>query len=94
MCIRDSEYYGHNVGLAFQIVDDLLDLRGEESKIGKRTGKDCEHGKLTYPGVIGVDESEKLANDLALKAIDSLSCFGEPATPLKLFAKFVVSRTG
>ena len=88
------EQYGQNVGLAFQIIDDLLDLRGEEIKIGKRTGKDSEHGKLTYPGVIGVDESEKLANDLASEAIHSLQCFGEPATPLKLFAKFVVNRTG
>lgn len=88
------EYYGNNVGLAFQIIDDLLDLRGEETKIGKRTGKDCQQGKLTYPGVIGIEASEKLAEDLAAKAIESLACFGDAANPLKLFAQFVVDRSG
>ncbi len=50
--------YGKHLGLAFQIVDDLLDLRGSQAKMGKRTGKDANQGKLTYPAVIGEEESE------------------------------------
>ena len=85
--------YGKDVGLAFQIIDDLLDLRGEEAQIGKRTGKDSEHGKLTYPSVIGVEASEQLARERVASAISALQIFGSDGAPLVLFANFVVDRT-
>ncbi|MCH2179261.1 MAG: polyprenyl synthetase family protein [Mariniblastus sp.] len=85
--------YGKNVGLAFQIIDDLLDLRGEVNQIGKRTGKDSEHGKLTYPSVIGVEASEQLAREKVASAISALQIFGSNGAPLVLFANFVVDRT-
>ena len=85
--------YGKHLGLAFQIVDDLLDLRGSQAKMGKRTGKDAEHGKQTYPSVIGEEASELRAQEMAQAAIDSLKPFKDAATPLNLLARFVVSRT-
>ena len=91
--LKSLQQYGNDIGLAFQIVDDLLDLRGEEVKIGKRTGKDSEHGKLTYPLVMGLQASEQLARDKVDSAISALQVFGPEADPLVLFANFVVNRT-
>lgn len=85
--------YGKHLGLAFQIVDDLLDLRGSQAKMGKQTGKDAERGKQTYPSVIGLDASETRAQEMAQAAIDSLKPFRDAATPLELLARFVVNRT-
>lgn len=85
--------YGKHLGLAFQIVDDLLDLRGSQAKMGKRTGKDAELGKQTYPAVIGEEASEARAQEMADAAIDSLKPFKDAATPLELLARFVVNRT-
>ena len=84
--------YGENLGLAFQIADDLLDLYGDEAKIGKRLGKDAEHGKRTYPELIGVDASKQLADDLVDRAIGSLESFGSEAAELRRFANFVINR--
>ena len=84
--------YGKHLGLAFQITDDLLDLCGDEVKIGKRTGKDSNQGKRTYPELIGVQASRKLASDAAENAIQSLACFNQVADDLRRFAKFVVNR--
>ena len=85
--------YGKHLGLAFQIVDDLLDLRGSQAKMGKRTGKDAGLGKQTYPAVIGEKQSETRAQEMAQAAIDSLKPFGDAARPLELLARFVVDRT-
>ncbi len=87
------EKYGKHLGLAFQIVDDLLDLRGDQVKMGKRTQKDSQQGKLTYPAVLGVSESESRAQQMADVAIDSLQPFGASAEPLIFLAKFVVERS-
>ena len=84
--------YGESLGLAFQITDDLLDLYGDEDKIGKRLGKDTEHGKRTYPELIGAQESKEKAQELVRHAIDSLESFGSNATDLRRFAKFVIDR--
>jgi geranylgeranyl diphosphate synthase type II len=85
--------FGNHLGLAFQIVDDLLDLNGSQAKMGKRTGKDAELGKQTYPSVIGEAASQQRAEEMAQAAIDSLSIFGEKADPLVQLAKFVINRT-
>lgn len=64
--------FGENLGLAFQIVDDMLDVVGQEATLGKSVGKDREAGKLTFPMLYGLDESEKLAARLTRKAQEAL----------------------
>ncbi len=85
--------FGKHLGLTFQIVDDLLDLRGEQAKMGKTIGKDVEQGKMTYPAAIGEEQSEILAKETAAAAISALEPLGESAKPLELIAQFVVNRT-
>lgn len=87
------EKYGKHLGLAFQIVDDLLDLKGDQVKMGKRTNKDSQLGKLTYPSVLGVAESELRAHQMIDSAIDALQPFGQSAEPLTYLARFVVERS-
>ena len=91
--LHDLENFGKKLGLAFQITDDLLDLRGEQDKMGKRVQKDQELGKLTYPSALGLQASEEKANQLVEDAILVLSDFGSAADPLVALARFVVSRT-
>ncbi len=85
--------YGTNLGLAFQIVDDLLDCRGDWTKMGKMTNKDDGLGKLTYPNLLGIQESEVRASELIDQAELALSDFGSAADPLRSLAKFVLERT-
>jgi geranylgeranyl diphosphate synthase type II len=68
--------YGRAVGLAFQIVDDLLDVVGEEAKLGKRVGKDSGHGKWTYPRFLGIEGSRDRARQLAREAVSALAPLG------------------
>ncbi len=84
--------YGERLGLAFQIVDDLLDLEGNESDLGKRTGKDSDRGKLTFPAVLGVAESRRRAEELIAAAIDAIQPFGPTAAGLEALAKYVLQR--
>jgi geranylgeranyl diphosphate synthase type II len=84
--------YGERLGMAFQIVDDLLDLNGDEQALGKRTRKDSQHGKLTFPSVLGIDESRQRAQQLIAEAISALAPLGERAAPLAKLAQFVLQR--
>ncbi len=84
--------YGKHLGLAFQIVDDLLDLEGSQAKMGKKTGKDAGLGKLTYPALIGKEQSQLRAAEMSQAAIAALEPFGDKAEPLRLLAQFVVDR--
>jgi geranylgeranyl diphosphate synthase type II len=84
--------YGTRLGLAFQIVDDLLDLEGDEQTLGKRTGKDSGRGKLTFPAVLGVEQSREYAERLIAEGLAELSLFGDSAAPLVALAHFVLSR--
>ena len=84
--------YGENVGLAFQIIDDILDITGSKEKLGKEVAKDAVRGKATYPGVVGIAEAKKRAFEAAEEAIKALSQFGEAARPLREIAKFIISR--
>jgi len=87
------ENFGEKLGLAFQIADDLLDLRGEQAKIGKKTGKDESRGKLTYPGLLGVEQSVSLAGELVAAAQSELAALGDRAAGLRQLASFFVDRT-
>jgi geranylgeranyl diphosphate synthase type II len=84
--------YGRAVGLAFQIVDDLLDVQGDESKLGKRVGKDSELGKWTYPRFLGVDGSRRRARQLAEEAVDALEPFGPRGDSLRGLALALLER--
>jgi geranylgeranyl diphosphate synthase type II len=86
--------YGENLGLAFQIVDDLLDLEGSEAALGKRTAKDAQHGKLTFPALLGVQESRRRAEQLIADAITALQPFEtQSAAPLTSLARYILDRT-
>jgi geranylgeranyl diphosphate synthase, type II len=85
--------YGESLGHAFQIVDDLLDVAGQEARVGKRIGKDRDRGKVTYPALLGVEESRARASKLIAQAKASLKTFGERARPLEELAEFVGRRT-
>jgi geranylgeranyl diphosphate synthase type II len=84
--------YGRCLGLAFQITDDLLDVEGEVVYAGKRVGKDAARGKLTYPGLLGVQESRRRAAALGREARECLAGFGEAAQPLGELVSFVLNR--
>ncbi len=84
--------YAHDLGLAFQIADDLLDVEGDENTVGKRTGKDEEAGKATFVSLLGVERAREQAQMLVAQACEHLDLFGEKADSLKNMARFVVDR--
>jgi farnesyl diphosphate synthase len=84
--------YGQDVGLAFQIADDLLDAEGETADLGKAAGKDAARGKPTVVSVLGIERARAQAQALAKQAADHLDLFDERADFLRAAAEFVVSR--
>jgi geranylgeranyl diphosphate synthase type II len=84
--------FGQSIGLAFQIVDDVLDVTQTSEQLGKTAGKDTAAEKATYPALFGVDESLRKAGVLVNSALVSLDGFGERAEALKELARFLVER--
>ena len=84
--------YGQCLGLAFQITDDLLDVRGETASMGKRVNKDSERGKLTYPGLLGIEESTRRAEALVAQAIRALEPLEPQTAGLQALALYVLHR--
>jgi farnesyl diphosphate synthase len=84
--------YARDVGLAFQIADDLLDAEGEEAKTGKRVGKDGAKGKETFVSLLGIERARQQAQLLAGQAVAHLSTFGAEADLLRAVARFAVER--
>jgi geranylgeranyl diphosphate synthase type II len=84
--------YGENLGLAFQVADDILNVEGKAALMGKKTGSDLSKGKATYPSVLGVEESKKRARELVRLAVDALKPLGPEADPLREIARFVAAR--
>jgi len=90
--IAALDQYGRHVGLAFQIADDILDVVGDQEKLGKPVGSDERHTKATYPRVFGVSQSRVMARREAEEAVRALAAFGPEADPLREMARFVVER--
>jgi geranylgeranyl diphosphate synthase type II len=79
--------------LAFQIIDDILDLTADESQLGKDVGSDLDKEKATYPALYGLEDSKKKAEQLVEEGIDCLEIFDERADPLREIGRFFVQRT-
>ena len=90
--IRAVEEYGRHLGLAFQIVDDILDVEGEAKDLGKTAGKDAKAGKPTYPSIYGLDASRRLASERMESALAGLRAAGLPPGRLGDMASWVVKR--
>ena len=84
--------YANDMGLSFQIIDDLLDVEGDAAEVGKKTHKDGEAGKATFVSLLGVERARSQAHMLAAQAIQHLELFKEKAEPLRDLARFVVNR--
>lgn len=84
--------YGESIGLAFQVADDLLDVTGDAAKMGKGVRKDSTLGKLTYPALLGLEESRSRARDMVNRACDALACFGQRGAALREIAGYIIAR--
>ncbi len=84
--------YARNIGLAFQIIDDILDITATKEELGKTAGKDLQAQKATYPSLWGLEESRKQAQKLVDKAIAQLEPYGKKALPLQAIAQFITAR--
>jgi geranylgeranyl diphosphate synthase, type II len=89
---RAINRYGQQVGLAFQIADDVLNVEGDRDMMGKGIGSDTARGKMTYPSVFGITESKRTQEELVDSAIDSLKGFDERADPLRGIARYIIKR--
>jgi geranylgeranyl diphosphate synthase, type II len=90
--IQGLRSFGQNIGLAFQIVDDVLDVTQTSEQLGKTAGKDTAHDKATYPALFGIDQSIKKADELVAQADAELDQFGDRAATLREIARFLVER--
>ena len=84
--------FGEKAGLAFQIVDDVLDMTQNSAQLGKTAGKDTASTKATWPAVFGIEQSIHDAGQLVADAFEALAPFGEAATPLKALARYLTTR--
>jgi geranylgeranyl diphosphate synthase type II len=90
--LQRLETFGRCFGLVFQITDDLIDVEGSAEQTGKRVGKDAARGKLTYPGLLGVEESRRRARQLAQEALTAVETLGPGGVALAGLMQFVLAR--
>ncbi len=90
--LRALTKFGHSLGLAFQVIDDILDVTQTSEKLGKSAGKDVAAQKATYPAVIGLDASRAEARRLTSAAQGALKIFGREAEPLRELANYLLAR--
>lgn len=91
--IQRLTHFSENIGLAFQIVDDVLDITATQEQLGKTAGKDLQAQKATYPKFWGIEESKRQADQLIAEAKAELDPYGDAAQPLKALADFITART-
>jgi geranylgeranyl diphosphate synthase type II len=91
-CRSAMTQYGRGIGIAFQIVDDLLDVESTSEKTGKATGKDAARGKLTFPGIYGITESREMAGRWVAESLAALEPFNHQADGLRQIAKYILER--
>ena len=84
--------YARGIGLAFQIIDDILDVTADSATLGKTAGKDLIADKTTYPSLLGLDESRRRADALTTEATQSIEAWGEAAQPLMALASYITAR--
>jgi geranylgeranyl diphosphate synthase type II len=94
---RDDEVeaitlYGRHIGHAFQVADDILDVEGDSTKMGKGVGGDARKKKVTYPSILGLGSSKELQKSLVGKALGALRNFGGKAEPLRAIAVYIIER--
>ena len=84
--------FGYALGLAFQVIDDILDVTQTSDKLGKSAGKDIAAQKATYPSILGLDGAREEARRLTTEAHEALNGFGEEATALRALADYLLQR--
>jgi geranylgeranyl diphosphate synthase type II len=85
--------YGKAIGLAFQITDDILDVEGSVASMGRPPGVDRARNKVTYPALLGLEESKRRFKELIGKAIEAVDLFGDRGEPLREIARYIGSRS-
>ena len=90
--VQALSQYGTNIGMAFQIADDILNVEGDRKLMGKETGSDAVHGKLTYPSLLGLDAAKERLKKYVDTAMESISNFDERARPLRIIARYIEER--
>lgn len=90
--LRALTDFGYHVGLAFQVIDDILDVTQTSEKLGKTAGKDTKAQKATYPSIVGLERSRKIAAELTDKAFAALKTFKGKAVALEALAEFLLKR--
>ena len=90
--IQQLKTYGKNIGLAFQVTDDLLDVEGDPNVMGKDVGSDQARSKNTYPALLGIEQSRQFAKKLVNNALKALDYFDSKAHPLRAIAYYIVDR--
>ncbi len=91
--LQGMDHYAKCIGLAFQVRDDILDVEGNSETLGKTQGKDQAAHKPTYPSLLGLEESKKMAERLCSEALESLQLLDPRADPLRWLARYIVERS-
>ncbi|MBU0972729.1 MAG: polyprenyl synthetase family protein [Proteobacteria bacterium] len=84
--------YAENIGLAFQVMDDILNVEGNPEIMGKATGSDAVHDKITFPSILGLDESKTYARHLVDTAVAAIEGFDREGDPLRALARYIINR--
>jgi farnesyl diphosphate synthase len=100
-CAEDSDTerlhavdtYAQSIGLAFQVVDDILDTEADTATLGKTAGKDADNNKPTYVTILGLERAKQMANELYERALQPLQVFGDDALRLRQLAQFIMQRS-
>ena len=90
--LNHLDTYARKAGLAFQVVDDILNIIGDPDKMGKAVGTDARRQKNTYPALMGLETSRKFAEELVDNALQALSIFDTKANPLREIARYIIDR--